>query len=138
MFPNVSVLTHPLVQHKLTLLRRRSTATADFRQIAREISLLMAYEVTRDLPLENVPIETPAHRRHPLVFTHDKRKPHYGRLDQDTSFVQVTGGGNCSIRNARDAMGIDWMTRDQLAEAIPPAFTQFIGEQLSERMEMAA
>ena len=59
MFPNVSVLTHPLVQHKLTLLRRRSTATADFRQIAREISLLMAYEVTRDLPLENVPIETP-------------------------------------------------------------------------------
>ena len=59
MFPNVSVLTHPLVQHKLTLLRRRSTATADFRQIAREISLLMAYEVTRDLPLESVPIETP-------------------------------------------------------------------------------
>ena len=59
MYPNVSVLTHPLVQHKLTLLRRRTTATADFRQIAREISLLMAYEVTRDLPLENVAIETP-------------------------------------------------------------------------------
>ena len=59
MFPNVSVLTHPLVQHKLTLLRRKTTATADFRQIAREISLLMAYEVTRDLPIENVAIETP-------------------------------------------------------------------------------
>lgn len=59
MFPNVTVLSHPLVQHKLTLLRRKSTATADFRQIAREISLLMAYEVTRDLPLESVPIETP-------------------------------------------------------------------------------
>lgn len=59
MFPNVTLLSHPLVQHKLTLLRRKSTATADFRQIAREISLLMAYEVTRDLPLENVPIETP-------------------------------------------------------------------------------
>jgi uracil phosphoribosyltransferase len=58
-FPNVRLLDHPLIQHKLTLLRRRDTATADFRQIAREISLLMAYEVTRDLPLEYVAIETP-------------------------------------------------------------------------------
>ncbi len=57
--PLVTVLTHPLVQHKLTLLRRKETATADFRQIAREISLLMAYEITRDLPIEQVPIETP-------------------------------------------------------------------------------
>ena len=56
---NVTVLTHPLVQHKLTLLRQKDTATADFRQITREISLLLAYEVTRDLPLEKVPIETP-------------------------------------------------------------------------------
>ena len=47
------------MQHKLTLLRQKGTATADFRQIAREISLLMAYEVTRDLPLEQVTIETP-------------------------------------------------------------------------------
>ena len=50
---------HPLVQHKLTLLRRRETATADFRRIAREISLLLAYEVTRNLPLEPMAIETP-------------------------------------------------------------------------------
>ena len=56
---NVTVLTHPLVQHKLTLLRQKDTATTDFRQITREISLLLAYEVTRDLPLEKVPIETP-------------------------------------------------------------------------------
>ena len=55
----VTVLTHPLVQHKLTLLRQKATPTADFRQIARELSLLMAYEVTRELPLETVPIETP-------------------------------------------------------------------------------
>ena len=59
MHPNLTVLTHPLVQHKLTLLRQKGTPTADFRQIAREISLLMAYEVTRDLPLEQVSIETP-------------------------------------------------------------------------------
>ena len=58
-WPNVTVLTHPLVQHKLSLLRQKSTPTADFRQITREISLLLAYEVTRDLPLENLRIETP-------------------------------------------------------------------------------
>ncbi len=56
---NVTVVGHPLVQHKLTLLRRRETPTAEFRHLAREISLLMAYEVTRDLPLGTVRIETP-------------------------------------------------------------------------------
>ncbi|MFT8244465.1 uracil phosphoribosyltransferase [Roseomonas sp. BN140053] len=60
--PNVTVLRHPLVQHKLTLLRRKDTATGEFRRLAREISLLMAYEVTRDLPLETVEIETPLER----------------------------------------------------------------------------
>ena len=55
----VHVIMHPLVQHKLTLLRKRDTTTAEFRQIAREMSLLMAYEVTRDLPLEPVTIQTP-------------------------------------------------------------------------------
>ena len=59
---NVTVVDHPLVQHKLTLLRDRRTPTAQFRQLAREISLLMAYEVTRILPLEDVPIETPLER----------------------------------------------------------------------------
>ena len=56
---SVTVVTHPLVQHKLTLLRRKETPTADFRQLAREISLLMAYEVTRDLSLEQIAIDTP-------------------------------------------------------------------------------
>ena len=56
---NVTVLDHPLVQHKLTLLRRQKTATAAFRQITRELSLLLAYEVTRDLPLEMIAIDTP-------------------------------------------------------------------------------
>jgi len=57
--PNVTVVDHPLVQHKLSLLRDRHTPTGQFRQLAREISLLMAYEVTRILPLESVRIETP-------------------------------------------------------------------------------
>lgn len=75
------------------------------------------------------PIVQPAHPKHPLVFTHDKRKAHYGRLNQDTSFVQVTGGGNATVANKRAAMGIDWMTGSELNEAIPPAYTKFIGEQ---------
>jgi uracil phosphoribosyltransferase len=57
-----TVVDHPLVQHKLTLLRDKSTPTAQFRQLAREISLLMAYEVTRPLPLEPVEIDTPLER----------------------------------------------------------------------------
>jgi uracil phosphoribosyltransferase len=56
---NVTLLDHPLLQHKLTLLRRSETPTADFRRLMREISLLMAYELTRALPLETVQIETP-------------------------------------------------------------------------------
>ena len=58
-FPTVTVVDHPLVLHKLTLLRRRDTSTAKFRQVVREISLLMAYEITRDLPLCDITIETP-------------------------------------------------------------------------------
>jgi len=58
-FPNLRLLDHPLVQHKLTLLRERSTPTAHFRRLLREIAMLMAYEVTRDLPLVTRRIETP-------------------------------------------------------------------------------
>ncbi|MCZ7598783.1 MAG: uracil phosphoribosyltransferase [Gammaproteobacteria bacterium] len=56
---NVTVVTHPLVQHKLTLMRRRETATSKFRQLLREVSLLLGYEVTRDLPTRLETIQTP-------------------------------------------------------------------------------
>ncbi|WP_426955948.1 uracil phosphoribosyltransferase [Muricoccus radiodurans] len=59
MHPRLTVVSHPLVQHKLTLMRRRETSTGEFRRLAREVALLMAYEVTRDLRLEQVPVETP-------------------------------------------------------------------------------
>jgi len=55
----VTVVSHPLVQHKLTLMRSKETPSSDFRRLLREISLLLAYEVTRELPLIRRPIETP-------------------------------------------------------------------------------
>ena len=55
----VTLVDHPLVQHKLTLMRQKETAVVQFRQLAREIALLLAYEVTRDLPLTTTDIETP-------------------------------------------------------------------------------
>jgi uracil phosphoribosyltransferase len=55
----VHVIDHPLVQHKLTLMRKRETSCASFRTLLEEISMLLAYEVTRDLPLEMHTIETP-------------------------------------------------------------------------------
>ena len=53
------VLDHPLIQHKLTMIRQKDCGTKVFREVVNEISMLMAYEVSRDLPLENVEIETP-------------------------------------------------------------------------------
>ena len=55
----VHVVSHPLVQHKLTLMRRKHTSTSQFRQLLEEISMLLAYEVTRDFPLSTERIETP-------------------------------------------------------------------------------
>lgn len=55
----VNVIDHPLIQHKLTLIREEGTGTKDFRELLEEISALMAYEITRTLPLEEVEIKTP-------------------------------------------------------------------------------
>ena len=57
--PNVHLIDHPLVQHKLTLMRRKDASTTTFRTLLNELSMLMAYEVTRDMPMQDVEIETP-------------------------------------------------------------------------------
>ena len=65
---NLTVVDHPLVRHKLSLMRARDTSTSKFRDLMREISLLVGYEATRDLPLEEIEIETPLERaRLPLL-----------------------------------------------------------------------
>jgi uracil phosphoribosyltransferase len=58
-FPNLFILDHPLIQHKLTHMRDKTTSTRTFRELLREITLLMGYEVTRNLPLTTRTIETP-------------------------------------------------------------------------------
>ena len=82
----------------------------------------------------NFPVLVPPHERHPKVHTLDKRKSHYGKTCEWRDYVQVTGGGNCSVAAARDAMGIDWMTKRELNEAIPPAYAHFIGQTLIQKI----
>ena len=53
------IIDHPMIQHKLTIMRKSSTGTKDFKELLSEIALLMGYEVTRDFPLEDIEIETP-------------------------------------------------------------------------------
>ena len=55
----VHVINHPLVQHKLTLMRRKDTSTKSFRELVHEISAMLAYEITRDMPMQEIEIETP-------------------------------------------------------------------------------
>lgn len=58
-YKNVNLINHPMVQHKLTILRDINTGVKEFRELVEELSLLMGYEVTRNLPLEDIEIETP-------------------------------------------------------------------------------
>lgn len=62
LFPNLRIVSHPLVQHKVTLLRDQRTPTKIFKELVDEIAMLMAYEATADLPLEPTPVETPLER----------------------------------------------------------------------------
>ena len=78
----------------------------------------------------NFPIVPPTHKKHPKVHTFDRRKSHFGKTDEWKDYVQVTGGGNCTLAAARHAMGIDWMTKKEINESIPPAYSKLVGEQL--------
>ena len=58
-YENVTILDHPLIQHKISLLRNKNTGTNEFRSLTDEIAMLMGYEALRDLPLEDQEVETP-------------------------------------------------------------------------------
>lgn len=82
----------------------------------------------------NFLIHAPTHGKHPICHTFDKRKRQFGKTNEMKDFVSVNGGGNCSVVAARDAMGINWMTKNELNEAIPPAYSKFIGIQLMQEV----
>jgi uracil phosphoribosyltransferase len=63
------VIDHPLIQHKVSLIRDKQTGTKDFRELVEELAMLMAYEVTRDLPLKEVEIETPVAKARTKVIS---------------------------------------------------------------------
>lgn len=66
---NVFVFDHPLIQHKVSLLRDKNTSTKEFRELVEEIAMLMAYEVTRDLPLKEVEVQTPVAVAHSKMLS---------------------------------------------------------------------
>ena len=69
MSQNLTIIEHPLVQHKLTLMRREETPASSFRQLLWEISMLLTYEITRDLPLQEVTVNTPVcQTKSPLLY----------------------------------------------------------------------
>ncbi len=69
---NVHLIDHPLVQHKLTIMRDKETGTQAFRQLIREISILMGYEILRDMPMEEIEIETPLEKMKSKVLAGKK------------------------------------------------------------------
>mgnify|MGYP001279332387 FL=1 len=69
---NLTIVDHPLIQHKLTELRRVSTPTNHFRKLLREISLLLAYEITRLMPMKMQEIETPLEKMHSATLSGKK------------------------------------------------------------------
>lgn len=73
MTPQVTVIDHPFVQHKLTLMRQADTSTTKFRRLMKEVGMLLAYEVTRDLPLKYEPIKTPIAPMLAPIIASDKK-----------------------------------------------------------------
>ena len=99
---NLTIIKHPLVQHKLTLLRKKETPSASFRQLLWEISMLLAYEVTRDLPLQEVSVNTPVCRTRSPILSGKK-----------LALVSIMRAGNGLL--------------DGILELIPAARVGFVG-----------
>ena len=128
MTDKINWVNHPLIQHKLSLMRRKDQSTAGFRQLLREISTLLAYEVTRDLPLTNTEIETPLQRMNTPVLTGKK-----------LCFVSILRAGNGLLDGMLDLLpaarvGHFGLYRDpETLEAVEYYFKvpQDIGERLA-------
>ena len=91
--PSFTIVDHPLVQHKLTLMREKDTSTASFRTLLREISLLLAYETLRALPLESIEIETPLVRMRAPRLRHN-----------ELCFISILRAGDGLLQGLLDLM----------------------------------
>ena len=99
---HLTIIDHPLVQHKLTLMRKKETPTSSFRQLLWEISMLLAYEVTRDLPVSETTVETPLCRTKSPILVGKK-----------LALVSIMRAGNGLL--------------DGILELIPAARVGFVG-----------
>ena len=99
---HLTIIDHPLVQHKLTLMRKKETPTSSFRQLLWEISMLLAYEVTRDLPISETTVETPLCRTKSPILAGKK-----------LALVSIMRAGNGLL--------------DGILELIPAARVGFVG-----------
>ena len=86
----VFVIDHPLIQHKLTLMRNKKTSSKDFRTMLNEISMLMGYEVTRDLPMKEVETETPIAKAKANILTIYQHSPETTDADFEDLISKLT------------------------------------------------
>lgn len=99
----VYLIDHPLIQHKLTIMRQKETGSKDFRELLNEISMLMGYELTRDLPLEEIEIETPMEKTKSKIIAGKKLaiipilRAGLGMVDGLLSLVPVAKVGHIGL-----------------------------------------
>ena len=127
---HLTVVDHPLVQHKLTIMRNKGTSTSEFRQVLREITQLLAYEVTRELPMTTTSIETPMEDMEAPILAGKKM-----------ALVSILRAGNGMLDGVLELVpsarvGFVGMYRDE--ETMQPVQYYFkVPQQISDRMVIA-
>ncbi len=92
---NVYIMEHPLIQHKISILRNKNTGTNEFRRLTEEIAVLMGYEALRDLPLEDVEVEkTGCGAGAPRRAWNGKRDHYPGSVCKNRTYRTLPGSGN--------------------------------------------
>ena len=116
-FPKLHIVNHPLIEHKLTLMRDRNTDTQDFRTLLHEIALLMGYEVTRDFQTHLVEIETPICKTmQPLLLAKDPiiipiLRAGLGMIDGLLALLPAARVGHIGLQRDENANPIEYMSR---------------------------
>ncbi len=116
-FPNLFILEHPLVQHKLSHMRDLTTSTRTFRELLKELTLLMGYEITRDLPMTTIAIETPLEPMDAPVIAGKKvavvpvLRAGLGMADGLTELIPSARQGHIGLYRGDDARPVEYYVR---------------------------